>query len=307
MADSGPFVTKIDIALAPKMKIALESQGFELTQPEYTCFTAKKKGVSCTLYKSGKLVVQGKDKKDFIEFYLEPEILMDLTYTLKQQGSTTLNLTPRIGIDESGKGDFFGPLCVAGVFADADQVQALEKLGVKDSKTLTEKKIEFFAKEIQRLCPYHIVKINPSRYNELHKHFGNLNTLLAWGHAQTIEHLMKKTGCNTVIIDQFAHESVVLKALRTKKLVVDLTQRHRAEEDVVVAASSILARWIFVKSLKELGEEMGVLLPKGASALTIRAGKELYRKEGLAGLNKAGKLHFKTLDAIVGKRENTIS
>ena len=246
---TGPFVSKIDLNLADKMKQDLESQGFSLTSPEYTLFSAKKKGVSCTLYLSGKLVVQGKEKQAFIEFYLEPEILKDFSYTLKSSvDAPERNETARIGIDESGKGDFFGPLCVAGVYADSKMIAALEKLGVKDSKVLNEKKIEFFAKEIQKICPYHIVKINPFRYNELHRHFGNLNTLLAWGHAQTIEHLVNKTACINVIIDQFAHESVVIKALRAKKLKVELTQRHRAEEDVVVAASSILARWCFVKS-----------------------------------------------------------
>src|SRR5579864_6497505 len=116
------FVATIDIALADKLREDLSSQGFEFTKPPYTLFSAQKKGVSCILYTSGKLTVQGKDKDDFIAFYLEPEILQKLAYTHPELG---VDLTPRIGIDEAGKGDFFGTLCIAGVQADEEGVKKL--------------------------------------------------------------------------------------------------------------------------------------------------------------------------------------
>src|SRR5580693_626798 len=106
------FVATIDLALADKLREDLVGQGFELTKPPYTLFSAQKTGVSCTLYTSGKLTVQGKGKDEFIAFYLEPEILKKLAYTHPELG---VDMTARIGIDEAGKGDFFGPLCIAGV------------------------------------------------------------------------------------------------------------------------------------------------------------------------------------------------
>lgn len=291
-----PFVTTVDITIANKLRQDLENQGFDISTPAYTIFAAKKKGVSCTLYQSGKLTVQGKESPAFLEFYLEPEILgsFDTTYPELQ-----LNQTARIGIDESGKGDFFGPLCIAGVYAAGEGVLKLKKMGVKDSKTLTDASILKIAAKIRANCVHHIVRINPLKYNELYLQFKNLNLLLAWGHATTIEQLVLKTGCSTVHIDQFAAKSVVINALKRKKLNVDLSQKHRGEEDLVVAAASILAREAFLNGLRELGEQFGVTLPKGASSKTIEIGKELVRKMGPEVLNNVGKLHFKTIDSIL--------
>src|SRR3990170_3696046 len=133
MAPSG-FTAKIDLKLAAKLKTDLAAAGFTLTRPPYTVFSAQKKGVSCTLYESGKLVVQGKEKDDLITNYLEPEILKTLTYSYPHLYA---DLKPRIGIDEAGKGDFFGPLCIAGVQAGEDAVKELIDIGVKDSKAMS--------------------------------------------------------------------------------------------------------------------------------------------------------------------------
>jgi ribonuclease HIII len=181
------FVTNIDPSLQTKLKQDLNNQGFELTQPPHTVFSAQKKGVTCTLYLSGKLVVQGKDKAAFIEFYLEPEILKTFTFS---HPLADMDLTPRIGIDESGKGDFFGPLCIAGVFAKADQYQKLHEIGVRDSKTISDRNINLIANQLKSHFLYHIVRISPAKYNEIYDNFRNLNRLLAWGHATTIEKLV---------------------------------------------------------------------------------------------------------------------
>jgi len=290
------FVSQVDPLLAPKIRKDLESQDFEITTPPYTLFSAKKKGINCTLYESGKLVVQGKDKDAFIEYYLEPEVLKEFTYTYQD---LNLDLTPRIGIDESGKGDLFGPLCIAGVYADGDKIVYLKKIGVKDSKAMSDAAIHVMAKKIRAECTYHVVKINPLKYNELYPRFNNLNKLLAWGHATTIEALVEKTKCRNVIIDQFANEHVVKTALARKTLKVELTQRHRAEEDLVVAAASILARDAFVQGLKMLGDEISMVLPKGGSKNATEAGRLILAKHGKEGLERTAKLHFKNLDAIL--------
>lgn len=295
------FVSEVDVKLADKMIADLSEQGFEITKPTHTLFSAKKKGINCTLYQSGKLVVQGSDIGPFMEFYLEPEILQSFTYSYSTEG---LDLTGRIGVDESGKGDFFGPLCIAGVYAEGEDIKKLKAIGVKDSKTLADKRIKEIGKKIQESFAFHIVKINPFKYNELYLQFKNLNNLLAWGHATIIEQMIEKSGCHNVIIDQFASEGVVKRALLKKKISLEISQRHRGEEDLVVAAASILARQAFIEGLEKLSNEFQVPLPKGANAQVIDAGKKFINKHGQTALSKVGKLHFKTLDQILGNEDS---
>ncbi|OJU81101.1 MAG: ribonuclease HIII [Chlamydia sp. 32-24] len=285
------FVTNLDKSLETRLKKDLQDLGFVLTTPPHTYFSAKKTGCSCTFYLSGKFTVQGKDMANFIEFYLEPQILQKLVFTYSD---LDLDRTARIGIDESGKGDFFGPLCVAGVFAFDEQITELKKIGVKDSKGLNDQAIAKIAQKIKKNCLHHIVKINPYKYNELYLQFKNLNYLLGWGHATVIEQMIGKSHCHKVIIDQFANEYVVINALKRKNLEVELTQRHKGEEDIVVAAASILARDTFVNGLLELEEKYGVKLPKGASALTKTAALNFIKKFGKEELHHVCKVHFKT-------------
>jgi len=290
------FVAQIDLNLADKLRSELILQGFVLSEPPYTLFQAKKQGISCTLYTSGKLTVQGKGMEEFIRFYLEPEILGTFTYGYTTVG---LDLTPRLGVDESGKGDFFGPLCVAGAYGDEETIPKLVEIGVKDSKKIQDTPCLKLAEKIRKLIPYHVVRISPLKYNELYEKFGNLNLLLGWGHATVIESLLEKTSCDRVIIDQFAAEHVVENALKRKNKKVALTQRTKAEQDVVVAAASILARAAFLEGLGKLGESVHLILPKGASKTTLEVGKKLVEKHGPEILNTLAKLHFKTYQQII--------
>lgn len=299
------FVVTIDLKLADQMLSDLIDQGFEKSVPPHTVFSAKKKGVSCTLYQSGKLTVQGKEMGEFIEYYLEPKILGNFNYSHPEAyqeptaSSAGEKETPHIGIDESGKGDFFGPLCIAGVYADAKGIARLKTLGVRDSKDISDPQIIKIGNRIKEEFVHHIVKINPLKYNELYQQFGNLNHLLAWGHATTIEQLVLKTQCRQVLIDQFAAENVVIRALSRKKIKVDLTQRHRGEEDLVVAAASILARQTFLEGMQKMSEEFGLRFPKGASKQTIQAGREYVQKYGKDALKQVAKVHFKTTQEVI--------
>jgi len=292
------FVKKVSLDLADKLIPDLQSRGFTLSTPPHTVFSAKKKGLSCTLYQSGKLMVQGKETPEFVEFYLEPEVLGTFTYTCAEK---TIDQTSRIGIDEAGKGDFFGPLCVAGVFASGDAILKLQELGVRDSKSMSDSTVIKVGNQIRKNYPHHILKINPLKYNELYSKFQNLNHLLAWGHATTIASLVQKTSCTHVIIDQFASENVVENALRKKNLSIELTQRHRGEEDIVVAAASIIARQAFLEGLKQLSRDFEIALPKGAASIVIETGGKFLIKHGRSPLKNVAKLHFKTLDAILSE------
>jgi ribonuclease HIII len=285
------FISQIDPSLISKLKEGLNEQGFIFSQPAHTHYQAKKKGISVTVYLSGKLMVQGKESKEFIESYLEPEILQTFTFGYEH---LNFDLSPHIGVDESGKGDFFGPLCIAGVFAQGDEIINLSKIGVKDSKKLSDKSIAKIAEKIRKDYLYHIVKIGPQKYNELYEKFGNLNLLLGWGHATVVDHLLEKAPCEKIVIDQFAAEHVVENALKQKKRKALIVQRPRAEEDLVVAAASILARATFVDSLSFLGKEIDIILPKGASGLVVQTGKKIVGKFGPDILNRLAKMHFKT-------------
>jgi ribonuclease HIII len=290
------FSTTIDLSLKEKLRNDLESQNFSFTRPPYTIFCAKKGKISLSLYESGKLTIQGKDKDEFIEFYIEPEILHELSYTHPEND---IDLTPRMGVDEAGKGDFFGPLCIASVFAEEKTIHELVQMGVKDSKTLTDKRAHELAKKIKILCPYAIVQIFPEKYNQLYEKFTNLNHLLAWGHATAIFDLYQKTHCTYAIIDQFADKKLVENAVKKKEIPMHLDQRHKGEQDVVVAAASILARTAFLDGLDRLSRDHLVHLPKGASKEVIQAGKKIVLEQGQEILSKVGKLHFKTFEDIL--------
>lgn len=290
------FVATIDLALASKLEEDLKSQGFILNKPPYTLFSAQKKGVSCTLYSSGKLTVQGKEKEAFITYYLEPEILKTLAYSYPELG---VDMTAHIGVDEAGKGDFFGPLCIGAVQADEKGIKSLLSLGVKDSKKMSDQTMFMLAPKIRAAVPSTIVKISPPKYNEMYQSFQNLNRLLAWGHATAIGELVQKTGCQKALIDQFTTESLVESALAKKGVSVDLQQRPRAEEDPVVAAASILARVAFVGALETLSLQVGMTLPKGASSLVVKAGRKLVEGQGRSILEQVAKLHFKTTQEIL--------
>lgn len=292
---SSCFVTTIDLKLKDQLHQDLIDQGFTLTTPAYTFFSAKKKGISCTLYTSGKLMVQGKEMDEFIRFYLEPQILQAFTYSIPESA----NIAERIGVDEAGKGDFFGPLCIAAVYGNEEKITALLALNVRDSKTISDSAIIELSSKIKAICPHALIILKPKTYNQLYARFQNLNRLLAWGHATAIAELVKKTHCRRVIIDQFANEAVVVNALKQKKLSLELTQRHRAESDIIVAASSILARAAFLQGLNHLSMLYQIQLPKGASQKVIQTGKTFVAKKGAPLLEEVAKMHFKTLQEII--------
>lgn len=290
------FSAKINLALADKIRADLIEQGFEISKPPYTIFCAKKKGISCTLYESGNLTVQGKEMAPFIEFYIEPEVLQEFRFS---HPDAHLNLTPHIGLDEAGKGDFFGPLCIAGVYADGDTIRKLQEMGVKDSKRFSDEAILKLAKKIKAACLYTVIRLFPIKYNELYGKFKNLNRLLGWAHAAALGDLSAKSGCKDAILDQFAEKHVVETFLKQKHIEVRLEQRVRGEEDLVVAAASILARAGFLEGLETLSQELDFTLPKGASAAVIKAGKKLLAQHGMEALEKAAKTHFKTMNQVL--------
>jgi len=204
-----------------------------------------------------------------------------------------------IGLDESGKGDYFGPLVVAGVQVDPELSAQLVTWGVKDSKRLTDKRILELEPKIREACRYAVVAIGPERYNALYEKMRNLNKLLAWAHARTLENLLSETESPRAIADQFGDERFIKNALMEKGRQIELEQRPRAEEDPAVAAASILARAEFLKRLKRLSEEHRLDLPKGASDQVRAAAVKLVKERSVEVLRKVAKWHFRTTQQVL--------
>jgi ribonuclease HIII len=204
-----------------------------------------------------------------------------------------------IGIDESGKGDYFGPLVIAAVHVTPRSAEDLLALNVRDSKKIADSVIRTLAVDIKTLCRHSLIVIGPERYNQLYVEIRNLNKLLAWGHAKALETLLEQVPCTRAIADQFGDERLIINALQAKGKQIILEQRHKGEEDIAVAAASILARDEFVRRLSRLATEVGVPLPKGASPAVELAARAVLRKHGQEGLAKVAKLHFKTTQRVL--------
>jgi len=206
-------------------------------------------------------------------------------------------MKPHIGTDESGKGDYFGPLVVAAAHVDDALVRHLEAIGVRDCKRLSDGRVLELAKGVKESCKWQVVRINPEKYNALHAKFGNLNELLAWAHARAIENLLAKVECNLVISDQFGDEAYLRKRLMKKGAQVELIQMPRAESDMAVAAASVLARAEFLGSLDWMTKAYGLPFPKGASNVEHQA-RMFVAAYGFERLGEVAKVHFKTTEKL---------
>jgi ribonuclease HIII len=207
-----------------------------------------------------------------------------------------------IGSDESGKGDYFGPLVVAAVFMTPETGYQLEGVGVRDSKKLSDNKARALARIIKGACRYYeVVSIGPQRYNELIDKLRNVNKLLAWGHARAIENVLERVDCEIVKSDQFGDESYIINALFERGKRIHLIQEPRAEADIGVAAASILARAEFLDRLDELGNLLGTKVPKGASSAVEDVARALVEKFGANVLRRSVKYHFKTTTRVLQK------
>jgi len=280
------------------IRAILEEGGFDFKEKPYAHFSAKKGKLNVTVYEKGpKVLVQGKETEDFVKFTLEPLVLGEARLGYEEVNEPEM-FEPHFGIDESGKGDFFGPLVIAGAYTDATSTRALMDAGVMDSKRISSSaKIAKLAKIIRdtRGVSYEIVSIGPERYNEMYASFKNLNRLLAWGHARVISSLAEKVpSCPRALSDQFARKEILEKELARHGVEIDLQQRTKGESDVAVAAASILARERFVQWIASSGEKSGVEIPLGAGPHVLDAARELIATHGQDILPKVAKMHFKT-------------
>lgn len=297
--------TTLTSAQVSKLREILEEQGFEFVEKAYTIFAGKKGKLNISVYEKGpKVLIQGKDTEDFIRFTLEPLVLGEAKLGYEEINDPE-HFAPHFGIDESGKGDFFGPLVIAGVYTDAEITRSLIKAGITDSKKITTPtKIRQLAAVIKSTpgIEFDVIALRPEKYNELYASFKNLNRMLAWGHATVIEELVRKRpDCPRALSDQFAKAEVLQRALKQKNITLTLDQRTKGESDTAVAAASILARERFIDWMDAATKKVGFKVPLGASSAVVAAGKTLVKTHGADSLSKFAKLHFKTTQQVTGE------
>jgi ribonuclease HIII len=290
-------------AQAETLRQILHGHGYDFEAKPYALFSARKGKLIVTVYEKGpKVLIQGKGTEDFIRFTLEPEVtgIAKIGY---EEILEPDKFEPHFGIDESGKGDYFGPLVIAGAYTDATIARHLINAGILDSKRISSPaRIRKLAAIIRATpgCTTAVIAIGPERYNAMFTTFKNLNRLLAWGHARAIETLASaRPDCPRTLSDQFARPEILQHALKQKGLTLQLEQRTKGESDTAVAAASILARERFIDWMDHASATGGIHLPLGASAAVIQAARDLVARDGPEILGKVAKLHFKTTNAVL--------
>ena len=292
----------LSLGQATKLRTLLDELGFEFSPKEYTLFFGQKNKLSVAVYEKGpKVLVQGRGVEEFVQFELEPKILGEAKLGYEEVHSPKM-FEAHFGVDESGKGDFFGPLVISGVYVDSAIARKLLDAGVQESKRIgSDARIRALAQAIRKSMGGLIetVLIGPQRYNELYEKFGNLNKLLGWGHARVIENLLeKKPDCPRSLSDQFADARVIEQSLLRHGRKIDVEQRTKAESDIAVGAASILARDGFINWLERHGKELGLRLDRGVSANVKEIAKKLVEMNGAQVLREVAKVHFRTAHEI---------
>jgi ribonuclease HIII len=292
----------ITSAQAEKLRALLEDRGWEFAERPYTLYFAQKDKLTLAVYEKGpKVVVQGRGTEEFVQFTLEPEILGEAKLGYEEVHNPEM-FAPHFGIDESGKGDFFGPLVIAGCYVNREVTHDFLAAGIQDSKRIgSDQRIRDLSDMIRDTpgAAYNVVLIGPEKYNQLYRKFGNLNELLAWGHARVIENLLElQPECPRALSDQFGNPRLIKASLLKRGQGIQLDQRTKAESDLAVAAASILAREAFINWLRNNGKTYKVTLPRGASGAVKDVARDLVEKHGPQILEKVAKTHFKTAHEI---------
>ncbi len=286
----------------------------------YALYSIEGEKFNATLYekeKHGKrkLCVQGAGAQDFVEFQLEPKGVVPVALGYEKVLSPEL-FSAHAGSDESGKGDYFGPLVVCCAFTDERLSDEMVRLGVKDCKQMSDAAVLSAGAALRRLLGpdgYAVVRLGPAAYNRLYAKIKNINRMLAWAHGTAIEELLtKRPNCARVVVDQFAPtELTIRRALKERGKKATVEQRHKAESDIAVAAASVIARELFIRDIQKMtadvfgapsGEEGKAVpkIPMGSSDPRVRSlAEEMVRAHGPTWLMNHCKAHFQTTDKVL--------
>jgi ribonuclease HIII len=286
---------RINPAQEPHLRSKLKTLGFTFSPTDHAFWRARKRQHTITFYYTGTILLQGRHSTKMASY---------LTNIGGISAQTHPNARQWVGTDESGKGDYFGPLTVAAVLVKKDIEDNLIHMGVKDSKCLSDLTVKALADKIKALCPHATAVFKLPEYNTFYAKIGNLNRILGIGHARVINNILKSHSCDHAICDKFGNEKHIKTAMPPHLKALKLIQRTHAEDDTAVAAASILARDEYVKGLEELSAKFSITLPPGASRKVIDAGREFISKHGLDKLGEVAKLHFVTTENILNFTRN---
>ena len=282
--------------------------------PPYAVFQATEADTIITLYESGKVMFQG------ISADVDANIWIDLERKLnnriidiktgKEKGKEkkeTISKYRRfdkyntIGSDEVGTGDYFGPIVVTATFVSRDDIAFLDELKVTDSKKITDDAIKKMAPKIMEKIPYSSYILNNTDYNKFHNESINMNKIKAILHNKVLLNMLNKNlPYDKIVVDQFTPPTKYYEYLSdVKDKVINITFTPKAEEQCLsVACASIISRYIFLKTINDISNELGIDIPKGAGTTVDEVAKKLVHEKGFDILNKYAKLNFKNTDKI---------
>ncbi|MDP6838595.1 MAG: ribonuclease HIII [Planctomycetota bacterium] len=289
------IVIKLPPGQHGQLQQRLAEAGLSFQPVPHAKFSARGQGVVATLYKSGKLVVQGAEPELFTDRFLEGAPAPEAPRAKKEAEAIPRRACATLGSDECGKGDYFGPLVVVAVLLEEEDVAELTASGLAESKRIGDERALAMGAALRERYPYAVRRLDPPEYNRAHGELRNLNPLLARLHGEAIRELARP-GLH-VLVDQFGKEELV--AGEVSDLDIDLEQRPRAEEHPAVAAASVIARQEFLEALAELSREAAVDLRKGAGTPVDRAGREYVSIHGEEALGRVAKLHFKNTTRVL--------
>ena len=270
------FVQKYEQALTP-------------SKNPYIRYFLKLPQASVSVYTSGKVLLQGEMAENYASFF---------GYQVNQ-GTSGQNF-PMIGTDEVGNGSYFGGLTVVASFVTPDQHDFLRKLGVGDSKTLTDQKIRQLSPLLKEKIQHQALLLSPSKYNEVIGERYNAVSVKVALHNQAIFLLLQKgVQPEKIVIDAFTSAQNYEKYLKNEAnhFSNPVSLEEKAEgKYLAVAVSSIIARDLFLENLENLGRELGYQLPSGAGAASDKVASQILQAYGMQGLNFCAKLHFKNTE-----------
>lgn len=279
--------------------------------PDYASFQAKDGDTVVTLYDSGKVVFQGRDADLASQFWIATEKMVNKNLVVnnsdkkKKDDKKQIYIDPKIfnsatiGSDEVGTGDYFGPIVVTGSFVKKEDIPFLQELGITDSKKMTDEKILEVVPILIKKIPYSTFILNNKDYNTWSKSM-NMNKIKAVLHNKVLTDLTNKYKSDYIIVDEFAKDYLYYNYLKDVPNVVrNITFLTKGEtKSLSVACASVISRFIFLKEMNKLSNEIGILLPKGASSSVDNIAKKIIDKYGFDKLNDIAKLNFKNTDKI---------
>lgn len=286
-----------------KLSDALHQAGYEFRNLQHAIFQARGEGVVVSLYKSGKLVVQGKGTDAWHTQYMgAKEVAPSKKAAPAQSPGGFPPADDSLGSDEAGKGDTFGPLVVAAVSIPAEKSELLQSSKVADSKTIDDQRIRILGPWLRDNFDFEIRCLMPKQYNQEWENAGsNVNTLLTQLHFDCLQQLISRSGFQNIVVDRFSPSCPVSKRLHAVHPSLNVVEVPRAETHLAVAAASVLAREQFLIGMEELSSAWAMTIPRGSGSPVPPAMRKFLQMHGAGEFRQVAKLHFKNVQTFLAK------